>query len=356
MKRLLIWSAVVVLSQLVSLSPAQAAPRCFGKVATIVGTNGNDRINGTNGSDVIAARGGHDLIGGQGGKDFVCAGGGDDEVGGDAGKDKVNGQGGDDLVFGGGGNDLLLGGGSFNVLVGNAGNDKLIGGSSMDFLFGQAGNDLLDGRGGIFDRVIFVFSPGGVTVNLTLGQASGADGTDTIREVEDVEGSRFNDVLTGNDLLNFIFPLDGNDTVDGGPGEDLVSFDGATGPVTMTMTSGTGPGEGSDTFVNMEALQGSEFGDFLDGDALPNVLIGRGGNDDIEGFEGDDILDGGEGTDVGNGGPHTTTSPGDRCISIETPTDCESLARQRDGSEAGRPGAPLLRHAEARTSPSWLFG
>jgi Ca2+-binding RTX toxin-like protein len=41
---------------------ADAKPRCFGKKATVVGTNGNDRLKGSKGSDVIVARGGNDSV------------------------------------------------------------------------------------------------------------------------------------------------------------------------------------------------------------------------------------------------------------------------------------------------------
>ncbi len=59
---------------------AQDAPTCDGLPATIVGTEGDDDIDGTAGDDVIAGLAGDDKIDGKGGNDTVCGGAGDDEI------------------------------------------------------------------------------------------------------------------------------------------------------------------------------------------------------------------------------------------------------------------------------------
>ena len=53
---------------------------CAGRVATIVGRPGADRLRGTRKSDVIAAGQGNDRIGPGGGTDLVCAGPGNDII------------------------------------------------------------------------------------------------------------------------------------------------------------------------------------------------------------------------------------------------------------------------------------
>ena len=121
--------------------------RCNGVVATIVGTNGNDEIKGTNGRDVIVARGGNDEIYGRGGNDLICAGAGVDDVEAGAGNDRV---------YGGGGNDDL---------EGQDGADRIFGGGGNDELYGHAGDDLLDGGAG-FD------------------EGKGGPGSDTCRQIE----------------------------------------------------------------------------------------------------------------------------------------------------------------------------
>ena len=83
-----------------------------------------------------------------------------------------------------------------------------------------------------------------------------------------------------------------------------------------------GPHSRSDTLIGIEDLGGSGFADTLVGDAGPNRLYGLGRSDMLSGLQGDDLLDGGSGLDTGDGGPHGVA---DTCISIETPTDCETL-------------------------------
>lgn len=83
---------------------------CKGRRATIVGTDGADRLVGTAGPDVIVAGAGNDRIFGRGGNDVVCAGAGNDRVVGGAGNDRLYGEGGRDLIIGGKGRDVLDGG------------------------------------------------------------------------------------------------------------------------------------------------------------------------------------------------------------------------------------------------------
>lgn len=101
----------------------QAAGKCKGKAATLVGTTGNDVLTGTSGKDVVAALGGNDKVKTKGGKDLVCAG---------AGKDKVNGGGGKDTLLGQGGNDKLSGSKDDDNLKGGGGTDTCNGGSGTD--------------------------------------------------------------------------------------------------------------------------------------------------------------------------------------------------------------------------------
>lgn len=98
--------------------------RCAGRLATIVGTSGNDTIKGTPSTDVIVGLEGNDNIIGNGGNDVICGGSGKD------------------LIYGNDGNDKLYGGN---------GNDKLYGGSGKDALNGQIGTDVCEGGGGSLD-------------------------------------------------------------------------------------------------------------------------------------------------------------------------------------------------------------
>lgn len=59
------------------------------------------------------------------------------------GNDRITGGSGADLLFGQAGNDTIKGGGGNDLLFGGAGNDTLDGGSGDNQLFGEAGDDLM---------------------------------------------------------------------------------------------------------------------------------------------------------------------------------------------------------------------
>ena len=96
----------------------------------VVGTNGNNNLNGTDKSEIFFGLNGDDTIFGGGGNDLAFGGRGDD------------------LIFGGKGNDNLFGERGNDALVGDAGNDHLFGDQGRDLLLGGAGNDELDGGSG----------------------------------------------------------------------------------------------------------------------------------------------------------------------------------------------------------------
>jgi hypothetical protein len=107
-------------------SAAAAQPTCRGAAATIVGTSGPDKIEGTAGRDVIVARGGADDVEGRGGNDLICAGDGNDHVEGDAGNDRILGGRGNDDLEGKSGADVLNGGRGFDKGQGGLGADTCV--------------------------------------------------------------------------------------------------------------------------------------------------------------------------------------------------------------------------------------
>jgi uncharacterized delta-60 repeat protein len=88
----------------------EGVPRCAGKVPTIAGTPGPEKLVGTKGKDVITSGIGADRIKGLAGKDTICGGLGSDKLKGGKGNDRLFGQGGKDLLIGGPGHDRLKGG------------------------------------------------------------------------------------------------------------------------------------------------------------------------------------------------------------------------------------------------------
>src|SRR6266536_950711 len=231
--------------------------------ATIVGKNGNDVIKGTPGRDVIAALGG------------------------------------DDSIDGGGGNDLICGG---------DGNDKITGGAGEDVISGDAGDDVIDGgtqpRGGQ-DFAEYDVSPVAVKASLAAGTVSGW-GSDRLRRIEGISGSRFADSLTGdrrdnvligqrgNDVLNGLADVDvlsgsaGNDVLDGGDGPDLALYQQSPKAITADLRKGTATGWGRDRLRSIENVVGSRRADRLLGGNGPNYMWGLAGADLLDGRGGRD--------------------------------------------------------------------
>jgi len=105
----------------------------------VTGTNGNDKLYGTEGPDLIRGLSGNDVIRGRGGNDILC---------GNNGRDRIIGGRGDDILRGGGDIDVLIGGGGDDVLRGESRGDDLRGGSGDDVVDGGRGNDTLSGGNG----------------------------------------------------------------------------------------------------------------------------------------------------------------------------------------------------------------
>jgi Ca2+-binding RTX toxin-like protein len=304
-------AALAVGSSAVHAGPEQA-PTCLGKRVTILGGGGSDRLNGSPKRDVILGGDGDDSIDGGRGRDVICGGEGNDQLAGGVGSDELSGDNGNDRLDGGPGldygvyenspgrvavdlsrgaatgwgtdslsatealigsrsGDTLTGNGRANYFAGLEGDDDISAGGGNDYLDGGRGRDRLKGGKG-FDTVDFFFSRQGVTANLALGVAYGY-GRDRISNVEDLDGSRFKDVLIGNASPNWIRGFGGNDIVvvaaghdrgEGGNGHDQVRGGGgndrlAGGPGRDRLSGGGGRdrlsgGAGRDNCANGERL------------------------------------------------------------------------------------------------------
>jgi Ca2+-binding RTX toxin-like protein len=87
--------------------------------------------------------------------------------------------------------DVLTGYNQMNLISGGNGNDTIKARGSSEYLSGDAGDDLVDCGAGR-DVISYFDSPFGVVVNLGTGKAAGW-GTDTLRHVEDADGSEHPD-------------------------------------------------------------------------------------------------------------------------------------------------------------------
>lgn len=207
-------------------------------------------------------------------------------------------------------NTITLGSGNDRVWAGG-GNDTVVAGAGDDTINGCAGDDYLDGETGS-DTAAYDEQNATVTVNLssTGPQNTGAAGIDTLVRIENLIGSRFDDVLTGNDAANVLEGNAGNDTLNGAGGADVAAYMMATAAVRLDLNL-TGAqntrGAGTDLLISIEGLIGSAFADSLIGNAGNNLLRGGAGNDTLVGNGGNDTLDGGLGNDSIAGGAGNDT-------------------------------------------------
>ncbi len=106
-----------------------------------VGTGIDDFVIGTRGEDTIEGRGGNDFLEGGRGDDNLRGTAGEDTLLGGEGDDRINADGQGDLAIGGIGNDVLNGQFGDDILFGGAGDDALRGSSGDDYASGGAGDD-----------------------------------------------------------------------------------------------------------------------------------------------------------------------------------------------------------------------
>lgn len=132
---------------------------------TIIGTTGNDTINGTNGNDVICGLAGDDTINGGNGNDVIYGG---------AGNDTLDGGNGDDTIYAGDSGSVLIGGNGNDTLTGGSGNDTIYGDNGNDTINAGPGNDTISGGNG---NDTINAGPGDDTVD-------GGNGTDTCANTE----------------------------------------------------------------------------------------------------------------------------------------------------------------------------
>jgi Ca2+-binding RTX toxin-like protein len=206
-------------------------PRCHGRQATIVGTEGDDVLRGTPERDVIWGGGGDDKIYGSLGNDLVCGGPGNDLIHGGRGNDEVDGGAGTDEVVGDLGDDKVMGGaGPEDEVAGDLGIDIVNGGpGNDDLVHGDYGWDRMSGGAGTGDIASFATKVAGgrgsgVWASLAAHEARG-DGHDKLFGFESLEGSAFRDTLIGNKQDNVIAGGLGDDHLIGGGGHDALEGD-----------------------------------------------------------------------------------------------------------------------------------
>lgn len=289
-------------------------------MATIIGTSKKNKLTGLAFNDLILGFGDNDTLDGGAGNDTLQGGGGNDSINGGLGNDKLLGDSGNDTLRGGDNNDNLSGG---------IGNDKLFGGNGNDTLTGGAGADQFVGNAGT-DTVTYAAETNAVSIfldNSTL--ASGTATGDRFSGIENAIGSKFGDFLSGNSFANtltggagddVLAGLKGQDTLLGGDGDDVL----LPGDEVLFLVGGPAlkadiinGGDGNDTVSYQDATQGvgvslesnlSDFGADNDFYILIENIIGSTFNDAIQvggggfaiGSAGSDVVEGSRTTGLGN--------------------------------------------------------
>ncbi|MEI2677291.1 MAG: calcium-binding protein [Burkholderiaceae bacterium] len=264
----------------------------------------------------------HDVVFAGSGDDMVNAGGGDDYVDAGSENDIVRGFQGDDQLYGGAGSDDLLGDSYANIgleddkflgvsyrrygldprvagqehgndyIDGGADNDRIEGNGGADVLFGGGGNDNLFGDDSGASSAEFI--PDAYSGNDFISGGDGDDFAQGGARDDDIQGGMGADALFGDNHFVDNVPAAGmitaagNDSIDGGFGEDLIWGEG--GQDSLAGGSGNdqifGDGSASDLRPELHGV------DVIDGGAGNDTILGGGGNDILQGGEDNDWLAG----------------------------------------------------------------
>ncbi|QYZ69151.1 beta strand repeat-containing protein [Neotabrizicola shimadae] len=261
-------------------------------IENLTGSRFNDDLTGNSGDNILDGGEGADVLTGGKGNDTYYVDGADVVV-------ELNGSGdGIDIVYSevsyrltanvenltligsavtGYGNSLnnrLVGNTGSNFLDGGAGADKMDGGSGNDtFVADNLGDEISDSSGTELVLSYVNYSLGSTLENLRLMGTNALNGT-------------------GNGLNNVIYANIADNVVDGGTqflssgfiGDTLSYEFGAISGITLDLSltgAQTTGGSGTDTVFNFEHLIGSNYDDWLSGNAQANILDGLAGVDTL---------------------------------------------------------------------------
>jgi Ca2+-binding RTX toxin-like protein len=250
--------------------------------AILFGDEGADSVTGGAQAETLGGGAGDDTLLGDGGDDKLDGGAGDDVVDGQAGSDTAA-FGNDDSPVtvdlaltgaqptGGQGTDTFT---SIERLEGGDGADVLRGDDGVNFISGGKGDDVIEGRGSTdalgggdgIDTLSYESAPAGVTVTLG-GLVDGGAGSDDNDHFENLRGSEFDDVLTGDAGANRIEGGAGADTLSGLAGADEVLIRDGTAD---TADCGDGAADSVVADVSgLDVLTGCELTDFAPSPVTP---------------------------------------------------------------------------------------
>ncbi len=285
----------------------------------LFGLEGDDQLNGLGGNDALDGGAGNDILDGGTGADAMAGGAGDDTYIVDDAADAITesagegtdtvisnlsyslganlenltltgtanlagtGNGSTNMLTGNDGANTLDGGDGDDVLLGNGGVDNLIGGTGNDQLRGGTGNDTLQGGAG---NDLYLFSLGGGADSVTE-----TSGTDIVRFDGSVSAIDINVTRSGDDLR--LSHTNGVDRV------TLVGwFTSSDKPAEQVEFSDGTVWTAADLTLFASAIRGTSGNDSLTGTSGADTLYGLAGNDTLSGGAGADAMYGGTGDDT----------------------------------------------------------
>ena len=204
--------------------------------------------------------------------------------------------------------------------------DLLIGDAHDNAFTAGLGNDTVDGGEG-YDEISFVRDgrAAGVTVDLNDGNAGDAQGRawsgatalppdpgsgeiDLLTSIESVWATKAADRLIGDSRGTTFTPDAGNDTIDGGLGEDVLDCArgsvAATTGLVVTFASADGgtvhqdSRGGTDVFTGIEIVLASALADHVTGADGRQWIVSFSGDDWFDGRGGGDVFQSGAGNDT----------------------------------------------------------
>ena len=200
-------------------------------LGAIVGTSGDNALNGGSRDDVILGLDGNDTLNGGGGNDTIYGG---------AGNDALNGNSGNDTLYAIAGNNTLHGNDDNDILYGGLGTDSLYGDNGNDLLIAGMGNTTMTGGGG---ADIFKFmSISGVTDAITDFRVSVGDKIDisNVLDSHDPASQAISDFVHATKQgANIILSVDHDGAANGSHFIDLAVLQGISSfDVTTMLASG----------------------------------------------------------------------------------------------------------------------
>jgi Ca2+-binding RTX toxin-like protein len=224
---------------------------------TITGGDGSNTVFGGGGNDTVTVGDGANAILGDTGNDTITAGNGANVINGGTGDDTLSAGDGDNKIIGGSGDDVITSGDGRDTITAGLGNDSVDAGGGNDTIYLMGGNDRVDGGAGK-DTLDYSQSALGVKVSLatTAAQTVNANATDTLLNIENLNGSGLDDSLTGSAGNNVLDGNAGKDVLKGGLGDDTLSGGGSNDRFVFHH------GDGNDTITDFSA--GNSGGDVIE--------------------------------------------------------------------------------------------